>query len=295
MQRITIHNASMTQNLDINLLRTFVAVADHGSMTVAANSLHLTQGAVSQQIKRLEESFDCSLFEREGRRLELTRIGERFLGKAKRLLGMNDEIWADMATRPLQGPLRIGVPYDLVGTCFPPIFKAFAEACPYVELSLMCATSPDLAKALASGSLDLAVIEAATNDAAGECLRVERLVWVGARGGMAHLKRPLPVSIVAESCAFRPVVLQALREKNLEWRSVFESGNIEATTATVRSDLAITAWLASTVPADMNILDTDTGMPALPNFAISLHLPSNSGPAARAFAQYVRDGVLRRS
>ena len=283
----------MTQNLDINLVRTFVAVADHGSMTVAANSLHLTQGAVSQQIKRLEESFDCSLFEREGRRLELTRIGERFLGKAKRLLGMNDEIWADMATRPLQGPLRIGVPYDLVGTCFPPIFKAFSEACPYVEISLTCATSPDLSKALASGSLDLAVIEAATDAAAGECLRVERLVWVGARGGMAHLKRPLPVSIVAESCAFRPVVLQALREKNLEWRSVFESGNIEATTATVRSDLAITAWLASTVPADLDILDTDTGMPALPNFAISLHLPSNGGPAARAFAQYVRDGVLR--
>ena len=293
MQRITRHNVSMTQNLDINLVRTFVAVADHGSMTVAANSLHLTQGAVSQQIKRLEESFDCSLFEREGRRLELTRIGERFLGKAKRLLGMNDEIWADMATRPLQGPLRIGVPYDLVGTCFPPIFKAFSEACPYVEISLTCATSPDLSKALASGSLDLAVIEAATDAAAGECLRVERLVWVGARGGMAHLKRPLPVSIVAESCAFRPVVLQALREKNLEWRSVFESGNIEATTATVRSDLAITAWLASTVPADMDILDTDTGMPALPNFAISLHLPSNGGPAARAFAQYVRDGVLR--
>ena len=293
MQRITRHNVSMTQNLDINLVRTFVAVADHGSMTVAANSLHLTQGAVSQQIKRLEESFDCSLFEREGRRLELTRIGERFLGKAKRLLGMNDEIWADMATRPLQGPLRIGVPYDLVGTCFPPIFKAFSEACPYVEISLTCATSPDLSKALASGSLDLAVIEAATEQAAGECLRVERLVWVGARGGMAHLKRPLPVSIVAESCAFRPVVLQALREKNLEWRSVFESGNIEATTATVRSDLAITAWLASTVPADMDILDTDTGMPALSNFAISLHLPANGGPAARAFAQYVRDGVLR--
>ena len=181
---------SMTQNLDINLLRTFVAVADHGSMTVAANSLHLTQGAVSQQIKRLEESFDCSLFEREGRRLELTRIGERFLGKAKRLLGMNDEIWADMATRPLQGPLRIGVPYDLVGTCFPPIFKAFAEACPYVELSLMCATSPDLSKALASGSLDLAVIEAATNDAAGECAiggraAVDRSRWSGRRAASA--------------------------------------------------------------------------------------------------------------
>src|ERR1700722_20887051 len=98
MQRITIHNVSMTQNLDINLVRTFVAVAEHGSMTVAANSLHLTQGAVSQQIKRLEESFSCSLIDREGRRLELTQVGERLLGKAKRLLGLTDGCWAGMNT-----------------------------------------------------------------------------------------------------------------------------------------------------------------------------------------------------
>jgi DNA-binding transcriptional LysR family regulator len=284
----------MTQNLDLNLVRSFVAVADHGSVTVAAKSLHLTQGAISQQMKRLEESFDCNLFEREGRRLELTQVGERFLGKAKRLLAMNDEIWADVTTRPLHGPLRLGIPYDLVGTCFPPIFKAFAEGCPYVEISLICGTSPELSKALAGGLLDLAVIEAIADESTGECLRVERLVWVGARGGNAHLKRPLPISMVAESCAFRPVVLHALGKKSLEWRTVFESGNIEATTATVRSDLAITAWLASTVPADLDILCLDTDLPTLPNFAISLHLPSNGGAVAREFAQYVRDGILRR-
>jgi DNA-binding transcriptional LysR family regulator len=277
------------------LVRTFVAVADHASMTLAANSLHLTQGAVSQQIKRLEESFACSLFDREGRRLELTQAGERFLGKARRLLVVNDEIWADMTTRPLLGPLRLGLPYDLVGTCFPPIFKAFAEACPLVEVSLMCGTSPELSKALANGSLDLAVVEAAADEATGECLRIERLVWVGAHGGIAHLKRPLPISIVAESCAFRPAVLQALRKKNLEWRTVFESGNIEATTATVRSDLGVTAWLASTVPPDLDILGPKSGLPGLPNFAINLHMPSNGRLVAREFAHYVRDGFWRRT
>jgi DNA-binding transcriptional LysR family regulator len=283
----------MTQNLDLNLVRTFVAVADRSSMTAAANALHLTQGAVSQQIKRLEETFDCILFQRDGRRLELTQLGERFLAKAKRLLGMNDEIWADITSRPLQGSLRLGIPYDLVGTCLPPVFKMFAETCPYVEITLLCGTSPELSQALASGSLDLAVIETAAEIATGECLRVERLVWVGARGGIAYLKRPLPISIVAESCAFRPVVLEALREKNIEWRTVFESGNIEATTATVRSDLGITAWLASTVPSDLNILDRDTELPSLPNFAITLHLPANGKPAAREFAKYVREAFLR--
>lgn len=283
----------MTQNLDISLLRTFVAVAETSSMTVAANTLHVTQGAVSQQIRRLEDGFDCSLFDRDGRRLELTQSGERFLGKAKRLLSLNDEIWADMTTRPLEGRLRLGVPYDLVGTCFPAIFKAFAEAFPYVEISLLCGTSPELSVALAQGSLDLAVIEDVADSGTGECLRIERLVWVGARGGLSHRKRPLPLSMVADSCAFRTVVLKALGERDIEWRTVFESGNIEATTATVRSDLAITAWLASTVPTDLTVLGHDANLPALPNFAISLHLPAHSAPAARAFAQTIRDGMLR--
>jgi DNA-binding transcriptional LysR family regulator len=79
MNVISKYNDVMTRNLDISVVRTFVAVADHGSMTVAANSLHLTQSAVSQQIKRLEQMFGCDLFERDGRRLELTHDGERFL------------------------------------------------------------------------------------------------------------------------------------------------------------------------------------------------------------------------
>ncbi|TGR74181.1 LysR family transcriptional regulator, partial [Mesorhizobium sp. M1C.F.Ca.ET.193.01.1.1] len=127
----------------------------------------------------------------------------------------------------------------------------------------------------------------------GECLLVDRLVWVGARGGAARLKRPLPVSIVADTCAFRPAVLTALAEHGLDWRTVFENGNIDATTATVRSDLAVTTWLASTVPADLDIL-SDARFPALPNFSVNLHLPKHATqPAAQAFAGHIREGLSR--
>jgi len=128
----------------------------------------------------------------------------------------------------------------------------------------------------------------------GECLRIEPLVWVGARGGLARLKRPLPVSMVTDTCAFRPVVLAALRDQGFEWRTVFENGNIEATTATVRTDLAVTAWLASTVPAGLDILGADAGLPVLPNFSINLHMPRHGGDAAvQEFARYLREGLLR--
>src|SRR6201996_9407564 len=99
MQRITRHNASMARNLDLDLIRTVVAVADSGSMTVAANRLHMTQGAVSQQVKRLEDVLGCLLFVRKTRKLELSPQGEQFLVKARQLLRLNDEIWTDMTAQ----------------------------------------------------------------------------------------------------------------------------------------------------------------------------------------------------
>jgi len=285
---------AMARNLDPALLRTFVAVADRASMTAAANTLHLTQGAVSQQVRRLEDLLGAALFERDRRGLRLTRSGERLLGKARRMVGLNDELWADMTGAAVEGEVRLGGPYDLVGSCLAPILKAYADACPQVEVSLTCASSPDLASALARGDVDLALIEEPVGRPDGECLCVERLVWVGAKGGRAHLKQPLPVSMVADTCAFRPAVLEALQGDGRGWRTVFESGSIEATTATVRADLAVTAWLAFTVPWDLEVLPAEAGLPGLPCFAVNLHLPRDARPAAAELARHIRYAFVRR-
>ncbi len=109
----------MGRKLDISLLRTFVAVAERSSMTAAANALHLTQSAVSQQIGRLEDLCG-TLFSRDRRALRLTATGERLLGKVRRLLALNDELWADMKATGLEGEVRLGAPYDLLATCLGP-------------------------------------------------------------------------------------------------------------------------------------------------------------------------------
>ncbi|MGF6805668.1 DNA-binding transcriptional LysR family regulator [Paraburkholderia sp. Clong3] len=281
----------MSRNLDLDLIRTFVAVADSGSMTVAANLLHMTQGAVSQQVKRLEDVLDCLLFVRKTRKLELSRQGEQFLVNARKLLRLNDEIWADMTGQPLRGALRVGVPYDLVMRLGPAL-KAFAEAHPHVDISLVCAASPELSEAVNSGRVDVSLAEYVASEAEGEVVRVEPLVWVNGRGSDAWQKRPLPLSMVDERCAFRPVVLGALADEGIAWRTVFESGNIEATAATVRAGLAIATWLVSTVPADLETLTPQaTGLPALPPFAICLRLPATVQPAAQEFARRVRESM----
>jgi DNA-binding transcriptional LysR family regulator len=285
----------MLRNIDISLLRTFVAVADTASMTAAANALHLTQGAISQQMKRLEEALDCTLFERDRRGVTLTDAGERLFGKAKRLLALNDEIWAEMTTPAFTGEVRLGVPYDLVGTLLPPVLKAYTQAYPQVEIALICSSSQELAEALAAGEADLAVIEEPVGRSNAECLGIERLVWVGSRGGEAYLKRPLPISIVSDTCAFRQVIFATLTDRGVPWRTMFENGNIEATSVAVRTDLAVTASLASTVAPDLEILTSESGLPELPSFAINLHLPvSGVSEIARGLARHIREGFLGR-
>ncbi|KGT86085.1 LysR family transcriptional regulator [Erwinia typographi] len=281
----------MIRNLDITLLRTFVAVADHGSMTVGGNALHLTQSAVSQQIARLE-ALSGVLFFREKRILRLTPGGERLLGKARHLITLNDELWAEMTEGPLEGVIRLGAPYDLVGAWLPPALKNFAAAHSQVDLQLICMSSPELLAATAAGTLDLALVEEPPGKSAGECLSVDRLVWVGAKGGAAFLKRPLPVSMVAETCAFRSVVLQALRKKETTWQTLFESGSIDATLAMVRSDLAVSVLLASTIPGDLTILPFDENLPELPLFSVNLyHVKGQRSRASNELAQQLRDGL----
>jgi len=270
----------MRRHLDISLLRTFVAVHDRGSMTAAASALHITQGAISQQIKRLEDLFSAPLFERQHRRLSLTSAGDRLLAKARVLLQLNDEVWAEMSERTISGPVRLGVPYDLMGQELAFALKAYEVAWPQAHVSLICAASGELVIALERGEIDLALVEEpATQTPSGpfhvQCLGVERLVWVGASGGSSFNKDPLPVSLVAQSCSFRPAIVSALKEQGRAWRTVYESGNIEATRVTVKADLAVTAGLAFTIPQDLQILPAESGLPELPPFAINLYQRSD--------------------
>ncbi|MCQ8783855.1 LysR family transcriptional regulator [Mangrovibrevibacter kandeliae] len=284
----------MARNLDLDLLRTFVASADCASMTRAAQQRNLTQGAVSQQMKRLEVIVGAPLVNRDRRGLQLTASGAQLLPRARRMIELNDETVDVLSGQMLAGHLTLGVPPDLVGSLVGPLLRRYAELHPSVQVSLLSAASPALSRMGERGEVDLALVEEPASAVTGECLRVERLQWAGAKGGGAHRRTPLPVSLVAENCAFRPVLADALDAAGLSWRSVFEGGGIEATTATVRMDLAVAAWLASTLPPDLEVLGVEAGLPALPSFAIVMHLPRRPSRAAQEMARLLRDDSARR-
>jgi DNA-binding transcriptional LysR family regulator len=280
---------TLPHNIDTALLRAFVAAAETGGMTSAARLVNLTQAAVSQQVKRLEETFCRQLFERDRRGLRLTPSGERLLVRARRLLALNDEVWALMTAPDFTGEVRLGVPHDIVGPYMPPVLKSFDQAWPGVRVSLDCRTSVNLLRALERREVDLILTTERACAPHGETLLPDPLVWVGARDGRAWKRDPLPVSIGGEDCAFRPFAIEALNHAGRDWRPVCEISNMLAECAAVEADLAVVPLLASTVPETLTILGAGDGLPPLPMFQINLYLPQvGASDIAVELARHIR-------
>jgi DNA-binding transcriptional LysR family regulator len=277
----------------IDLLRTFLFVVDRGGVGRAASALHMSQAAASQQIKRLEEMLECRLFERAGRGLVLAPAGERLEAQARRLVAQADELLASMRAAQHEGEVRFGVPYDIIASFVPAILRRFARAQPRVRVSLVCEDSKVVRRQLLAGEVDLALTTETECGRHGETLRTDRLVWVGVPGGEAHLKSPLPVSLGAATCVFRPVAIEALGKARRDWRAVCEVSRMEPVYAAIEAGLAVAPLLRSSVPQRFEILESTRGgregrLPSLPEFRINLYAPPGLSPAARGLADHVR-------
>src|SRR5919206_2135475 len=120
-------------NIPTELLRTLVAVVDLRSFTKAAQSLGVTQPAVSAQIKRLQALLGGDLLDKTAPGVSLTPRGEAVVDHARRLLEINDRILHLAAPRAAEPPLRIGVPGDFAGSILAAIFAAFRVRYPAVR------------------------------------------------------------------------------------------------------------------------------------------------------------------
>jgi DNA-binding transcriptional LysR family regulator len=277
------------RHVDLSLLRTFLVVAETGSATRAAERVHLTQAAVSQQLKRLEESLGRSLFDRGKRGFRLTTSGERLLVQARRMLALNEEIWAMMAAPEHTGEVRLGVPHDLLHPFLPPILKRFRQEWPRVAVTFLSTTSPRLLAAYERGEVDLCLTTELHCPAGAELLFPDPLVWVGSPGGEAWLHEPLPVAVGDSTCAFRKPVLEALGRAARDWQIVSEWSEMTSVQAVVEADFAVTALLISTIPTGLQPVPSEAELPSLPPFNVNLYPPhAEAGRPAVELARLIR-------
>jgi len=283
------------RDIDVGLLRAFIAVAETGSMTTAARVVNLSQGAVSQQIKRLESLFEEQLFERLAGSVRLTRAGEQLIVGAHRLVALNDEVVSQMRGTDFNGEVRLGVAHDIVGRLLPPILRVFRHSHPNLLVTLVSDTSQAVRQELREGKIDLALVTEQERGTPDQWLLSDRLVWVGAKGGEAHLRRPLSVTLGQEHCGFRASAIEALTKAGIDWRPIIcQVGSLEPVFATLEADMAVAPFLSRTIPDRLMVLD-ENSLPALPVFHINLRLPTTGvGAVATELARHIREGFRQR-
>lgn len=280
----------MIRNLDMTTLRSFVAVADSGGITRAAGFLHLTQSAVSMQIKRLEDLLGMELLDRSGRGISLTASGEQLLAYARRMVALNDEVMARLTDQAFEGEVSLGVPHDIVHPVIPQVLQRFNASFPRVKVNLVTSNTRELRAAFARGAHDLIVTtEAGAGDGA-ETIHKMPLRWVGARNGSAWRHRPLRLAF-CRNCSFLPVARDALDATGAGWDMALDSESDRTVEATISADLAVGVLLEGTEPSHQELIDHGGTLPDLPVQMINLYGGSGFGaPYVEELAALIRQG-----
>lgn len=277
-------------DFDPSLLRTFVAVTETGGFTRAAERLHLTQSAVSHQIRRLEEQVGRALLRRTTRRLTLTEDGVDFLRHAEQVLQSLDALTRRFRCSPIAGVVRFGVPENFIGDRLPRLLCDFAHAFPSVRLDVYASMSLDLRQLVEAGELDLAVVIALPGSGADRVLRRTRFVWVAADSFATPAGRSLPFAFFPSPCVNRHVGVSALDGRGVDWHVVFTSPSQQGLHAAVQTGLAITVMVEDDVEPGMRIIDGQYGLPPLSDAEfVLIQGEGERSEAVREFAKMICD------
>lgn len=275
--------------LDLDVLRTFVAIAETGSFTQAANAVFRTPSAVSMQIKRLEETLGTTVFMRDARSVSLTNNGEMLLGYARRLLALNREAVSKFVMPDISGVVRLGSPDDYGERVLPTVLKRFAQTHPSVAVDVIIDMSSHLIRRMAERQLDITLLTVFRDPPPDtEVLLSEPIVWGGARGGTAHLRSPLPVSLWEEGCVWRADALEALGRTGRDYRIAYMSAHTAGQRAAVMSDLAVAPLPRSFIGDEIVALGPDEGMPELTSYNLAMRIAPDASAPVRAAADHIR-------
>jgi DNA-binding transcriptional LysR family regulator len=276
----------MTALIDVDQLRTFIAIAETGSFTRAAEVVNKTQSAVSMQMKRLEERIDRPIFARDGRASKLTEDGARLLDYARRIVKLNVETLAAFSDAELSGRVRLGVPDDYADRYLPEIMARFSRVYPGVELTVICEPSSDLLERIDANEIDLAIVTNCESKRASETFRRERLLWVTSNRHPTHLEERLPLALGRPTCSWRRVAIERLEKIGRPYRVLYSSSNAGA--VAVLAGMAVSVLPESGLRPGMRVLTAAEGFPELPSCRIGLVRNAHEASAlADALAEHI--------
>lgn len=278
----------LIMSFDALTLECFVAVAETGSFTRAAEKVSRTQSAVSQQITKLENQIGKLLFVR-ARKLALTAEGEILLGYARKIILLGREAMDRFQQPELQGEVRFGLPEDFASVFLSDVLREYASLHPRILLNVECDLTLNLLERFKQHEFDLVLVKMNKPEDFPNGIDVwsESLEWVGSRdiGAMdSNSNESIPLVLSPQPCVYRSRAIHALDK--YPWRIVFSSHSYTSTIAAVQAGMGITVLPRNMIPSQLEIIRQPI-MPNLDDTHISLLKHTNTSLAVNALESFV--------
>lgn len=225
--------------LDPRLLRSFTAIVDTGSFTLAAERLYMTQSTISQQLSRLEGAVGMALIERSARPVEPTAAGERLLGYARRLLALQQEAEAVLGDPAGTASIRIGVPEDIVNAPMATVFTDFAHRHREIRLDVTAGLSRDLTRRYRAGEFDIAVVK--ENEAGADCRAAfaEPMAWFESANAPDEWPDPVPLVAFPPGGLYREAMFERIEREQRRWYVAFAASSLNNVLVAVEAGLGL--------------------------------------------------------
>ncbi|PJI91973.1 transcriptional regulator [Yoonia maricola] len=281
------------ENLDSDLLRTFLAVAEAGSVTDGAARIHRSQSATSLQIKRLETILGQPVFERHGRGVVLSEAGRRLLPVAQDVTTQLDAALREISQREVSGKLRVGIPDDHGRTKLADIVATFARHHPQVELDVTCALSTGFPDALDKGALDLAIYEVERPKQHEEVLFEDPTCWVSSAHRSFATYDNIPVALFDHACWWRDVAIASAEAGARPYRIAYSSQSVSGVIAAVEAGIAVGLLGRSSLHSGLSVAGDSFGFGPTPasKLIMAASGSSENGPL-EAMKEAVRAAFL---
>lgn len=249
--------------MDLRQLRTFLAVADQGSLTRAADSLHVAQPALGRQVRQLEEEFAVALFERHGRGMVLTATGRLLADRARTILRLVEDTRAEVAAGrdAVTGGVTLGLPPTVGEVLAARLVERFLQQHPAVTVRIVPAFSGYLHDLLRRGEVDLAVMyeTAPSREISTSPLIGESLCLVGTPERMAAWRDAVRLADLAGRPLVLPGPRQGLRalleaeasKAGLELKVVVEADSLQTLKDLAARDIGMTVLPMAAVHGDV--------------------------------------------
>lgn len=283
----------MIRNLDLDLLRSFAAVADLGSISAAARKVGRSQSAVSLQMDRLAEMVGFPVLERRGRAVSPTVRGAAFLEDARRLLDLNDRLLTQHVHGAFAQPLRLGFVQDVGEAVMQRILGRLAASFPQAPITVRVCTTSTMLEKLKAEDLDLAVGLRNDTDLPATLMLREPMIWIAARHLRLDRDQPVPLVLFESPCVCRSAAISAMNAAGRAFRVAFTSPSLPGLMAAVGAGIGVTVRSPRALRPDLAVV-ADLDRAALPDMELVLYARPGNRPPALGKVEEIMAEELRR-